>query len=52
MTRGVFPRAAEPGRPPGAPAPRAAGDDVARLVALTLIAGLAVLLAVVWRSLV
>jgi hypothetical protein len=52
MARGVFPRLDETGRPQGATAPRTAGDDVTRLVAFSLIAGLAAVLAVVWRSLV
>jgi hypothetical protein len=52
MARGVFPRIDETGRPQGATAPRAAGDDVTRFVVFSLIAGLATVFAVVWRSLV
>jgi hypothetical protein len=46
MTRGVLPRVAATGRP------QTGRDDVTRLVALSLIAGLAAVIAVVWRSLV
>ncbi|MBL8571802.1 MAG: hypothetical protein JNK84_22225 [Phreatobacter sp.] len=45
MTRGVPPRIAQTDR-------RAAPDEMAGLVALSLVAGLAAALAVLWRSLV
>jgi hypothetical protein len=45
MTRGVPPRIAETGR-------RGAPDEMTGFVALSLLAGLATALAVLWRSLV